>query len=339
MEGEQTLKETPASSTGGRSSSDLVSTVELAERAAAEADAEPEGAKKTGDLEGGKKAEEKAEVDKETKPKEEAKPKAEEGAQKTEEELRAEAEAKEKAEQERFDKHPRFQKLIREKNELVERLARTEGKMEALETQIATREREQPDYVDITTKTNEELDKWRDEDPKSFYANLAKQARTEVRAELLEEFKDQRSDNEAKSLEDKQVETYERYAEDHPDFDEMWDSGEIGRYMRQHPGHNAISAHMMLVAEKAAEKQPATAVSKDDLDKQISDAVKTAEEKLIADIKAKGLASVLGAGPTGAVRQSEEPSPEMKDTKKHGGMTSVLLSRLRARRAAREASV
>lgn len=328
---DQTLNTDGQVATGGESSTPqespdgLVGTIELAEKAAAAVSGtDPEGAKKTEGTEDEAKA--KAEADKAKADEEEAKAKAEEAKTKAE----AETKAKEQAESERFDKHPRFQKLIKDNTDLKERLARTEGKLEVIETRKTT---EEPDYKDITTMSVEDLNEWRDEDPKAFYANLAKQARAEVKAELLDEMKKETTASEAKTLEQRQVETYEKYAEKNPDFDEMWDSGEIGRYMRDNPGHNAISAHMALTVEKRSGQ------SKEEIDAAIAKAVKETEDRILKEIKVKGAASVLGAGPSASPRKSDEIPDEIKNTEKYGGKTAVLVSRLRARRAAKEAGV
>jgi len=333
-EGQTLNTDIPDASTGessppGESSDGLVATVELAEKAAATvADTDPEGAKKTEGAEDGTKV--KAEAKKEeAKTKEEAKAE-QEAKDKAEAE---EAKTKEKADSERFDKHPRFKELTTANRELRERLAKADGRIDELAKQITAKGTKEPDYKDITGMSAEELNEWRDDDPKAFYANLARQARAEVREELLDEMKEERATSQAKTLEEKQVETYEKYAEKNPDFDEMWDSGAIEKFMRANPGHNAISAHMSLTAEKR------TGDTKKDIDAAVTKAIKETEEKILKNIKAKGAASVLGAGPSTAPGPSEALPDEMKNSKKYGGKTAVLVSRLKARRAAKEAQV
>lgn len=322
---------TGESSPPGESADGLVATVELAEKAAAAvADTDPEGAKKTEGTEDKDKA--KAEADTKAKTEEDAKAKTEQEAKdKTEAETKAKE--KEKAESERFDKHPRFKELTTANRELRERLAKADGRIDGLEKQVTTKDKKEPDYKDITTMSTEELTEWQDEDPKAFYANLARQSRAEVREEVLDEMKDERATSQAKTVEEKQIETYEKYAEKNPDFDEMWDSGAIEKFMRANPGHNAISAHMSLTTEKRSGD------TKKDIDDAVAKAVKETEEKILKNIKAKGAAVVLGAGPSTTPGLTEAIPDEMKNSKKYGGKTAVLVSRLKARRAANEAQV
>jgi hypothetical protein len=160
--------------------------------------------------------------------------------------------------------------------------------------------------------TSEQILDWQTEDPKGYYANILEQAKHEVAQTM-------RADLDSRSIEDAVVKTYEKYAAENPDFDELWDSGELRAFMDKNPGHNAISAHMALTNEKKA---------KEAIDKAVADA----EKRIMDNFKAKRESKVLGSGPSAARKAAEtETSAELKDTKKHGGLMSVLTRRSLAR--------
>lgn len=113
------------------------------------------------------------------------------------------------------------------------------------------------DYVNITELTDEQINQWNYDDPKSFAANSLKQ----TRAELLDDAVSKEEENET-------LDTYNKYAESTPDFDSMWDRGEIQEFMEKHPGHNAISAHMALTRERQGH-QPAGQSEKDEISRLV----------------------------------------------------------------------
>lgn len=85
--------------------------------------------------------------------------------------------------------------------------------------------------------------------------------------------------------------TYDSYSEKHPDFDSMWESGELQRFMNENPGHNPISAH----AEIKASKEP----------------------------------EVVTEPPASASTVPSKPADQrLSDTKRHGGISAVLAQRL-----------
>lgn len=260
-------------------------------------------------------------------PVEEGQPAKEGVATKEDADKKAQEEADKKAreEAERFDKHPRFQELIKEKNEFRDRLIAAEGKIEAFSKGAQVEpEEEHLDFQDMSGMTDEELAELQSEKPREFLSNLAKQLRHELRKEFQSEFKTQ-------TKEERVNETFQKYAKDNPDFEPMWKSGEIRRFMDENPGHNALSAHQVLTSQK-----------KDgDIQKRIDVAVEKAkketEDRILADIKAKGGARVLGAGPSSANRILSDEAPELKDPKKFGGVTAVLAARSKERMRQRQA--
>ena len=130
------------------------------------------------------------------------------------------------------------------------------------------------------------------------------------------------------AAEEKRIEqTYNQFATDNSDFNDMWDSGQLQAYMDENPGHNAISAYMALTHEAkldAAEKEAEEKARKD------------AEQQAARNKKVKEGARSLDSGPTSTAHVVEQTPPELKDTKKFGGLATVLTQRALARRAARQ---
>ena len=219
----------------------------------------------------------------------------------------------------RFDKHPRFVELNERTKAAEIRAANAEAEVKALGDKFNAssqgKEGEELPYKDITKMTDEEIQEWQDNDPKGFHANTLAQAKYE----LSQDFN---ADMSNRTIEGAISKTYDDYAKENPDFDKMWDSGELKIFMDKNPGHNAISAHIMLTAQ--AKQQDA-----------IDTAVKASEKKFRANLKAKGKSSVLGSGPGSSARTVSETAPELKDTKKHGGLNAVLAERSLARDRAR----
>lgn len=237
--------------------------------------------------------------------------KADAGKKAAEEKAAADAEAARKAEEDRFDKHPRFQELIKTQAELRERLAKAEGALEASRRPAEPEKQTPLPYKDITQMQDDELRDWQNEDPKGYAANLYAQARHE----LMQEIKGQtQADMQQKGVR----KTFDEYAAKNSDFMPMWESGQIPKFMEQNPGHNAISAHIIL--------KQGTALA--DLDKRIKEEVakaeKAAEERAIKNFQAKKRAAVLPGGATLPAGEDDE----LKDTKSRGGLVSALTERL-----------
>jgi hypothetical protein len=213
----------------------------------------------------------------------------------------------------RFDQHPRFKEVIREKNELKKAVADLTAKMEALSTR------------DDKGGSKEKADSMADLDdsaifeklnnnPKQFLADLAAKIKADTLLELSKVTEQEASKN-------KVVSAYEAYAKSNPDFDEMWDSGKIQEFIAEHPEHNAISAHMALTADKRIQEATERAVAE-------------ATAKTQKQFQAKRGASVLSGGPASSVVTGGKASAELADTKKVGGITAAIAARLERMRAA-----
>lgn len=225
----------------------------------------------------------------------------------------------------RFDKHPRWQRLKKERDEARIMAERAKAQMELLEKQHSTPpppagapQTGKLPYRDITTMTSQELSEWQTDDPKGYAANLYAQVLHEANAKAMAEL-DRRQAEAAKEAERKAAwqkarDTFRKFADDHADFQEMWDSGALPRYIEEHPGHNAISAYHELTAEKRIQDA-------------VQEARKQAEAEAQKKFEAKKKAAVLGGGPSG-VQTRQAQDTELENTKEKGGLTSVLAERL-----------
>lgn len=251
-----------------------------------------------------------------------------------EEEVKDEVEKKDEAavkepetkEDDRFDKHPRFQELRTNIEQLKERAIRAEAKLEVLgkdkEPESSYVPGESPDFDNIVDMEDDQIREKFEENPKQFLANFGRQVAFEVKGALLKTI-DER--DQSKSFQGRVNKTYSDFGGKNADFQTMIDSGRISGFINENPGHNAISAYHELKTEDSETK----------IQERINKAVKEKEEKLRADFKVKREASVLGDGGSGgSLNVPHNTPPELVDTKKHGGLTNALVARLRARRAA-----
>ena len=249
-------------------------------------------------------------------PPEEAK-KTEEADKTEDKEKEAEAakEPEKKVDEDRFDKHPRFQQLIKDRNEQKGLIAGLTKQIEALQK---PQKEVKPAYKDMGAMTKEALLEWQEEDPIGYVRNIAQQVRAETREDVLAEvtqtLEAQREQAERQAIE----KTYTTYAQKNPDFDDMWDSGELKSFMDDNPGHTAISAHQMLTMEKRVQEAVETAT-------------KDASKKAVSNLKAKQNARVLGSGPSAGGKAVGQIPVELQDTKKYGGLATVLTARSMAR--------
>ena len=235
-------------------------------------------------------------------------------------EVKTEAKPGEGAEKDpdRFDKHPRFQELLKERDSFKLELENIKGQLKVLTPQqketVQAREEKELPFKDITKLSKEQILEWQEDDPVGYAANLYQQMLHEARETLNRE-------KETESHKTTVKETYERYAKTNPDFMQLWNSGDIQKVMDSNPilFPNAISAHMAMklhMSKGMGEKATKEAVEK---------AVKEAEERVTKNFQAKRNAAVIGDG--GAVKV-DGISDELKNPDKYGGATSVGAMRL-----------
>jgi len=112
------------------------------------------------------------------------------------------------------------------------------------------------------------------ENPKDFVNLIASQVRKDIERE-----------NEQKVEEDRFIRTYKDFAASNPDFEKMWESGELKAYMDAHPGHNALSAYLAISHESRIQKAVAQKLQEKGLgDSPLSDTRKHGETtRVLAD--------------------------------------------------------
>ena len=238
---------------------------------------------------------------------------------KVETKVDAEPDADKGKKAEPYHKDPAWQRIIKERDDALKTADSLTSRVDALEKGPAKTDSK---IIDIDTLTDEEIAEWQNDDPKGYANNLkllvTSQVRESVKSELAAETEQQKMDK-----------TFDSYSSDNPDtedgtgFVQMWESGKIRTYIEQNPGHNAISAHMKLTEDsKTLSRQEA-------IDKGIAEGVAKEKARLAAENKARMRTTGLGQGPAYSPTTDES---ELKDTKKKGGLTTVLADRLRKRR-------
>lgn len=243
-----------------------------------------------------------------------------EGANKTkdqkEEAKKSEGDA---ALEERYDKIPRFKELLTESKKARQELEQLKAQLAAKKE--TSEETEELPYKDVSKMTKEEILEWQDSDPHGYHENLLKQAEFNLTKRMEEKMG-------ARSFEDAIAKTYSDFAKKNPDFDDLWDTGELTSYMKVNPGHNAISAYYALTSEKK------TQTAEKEWQEKMDKAVKAAEKRAQDAYRVKRESQVLPSGP-GWTGLPEGVSPELLDSKKFGGSTAVLAARSAARMAAK----
>lgn len=217
----------------------------------------------------------------------------------------------------RLDQHPRFKQVINEKNELKKQI---EGLQKRVDDILIAKEKQ----VTIDDLDNDTVFKEMSDRPKEFLNKF----KENITQNLLNEIEQKTQQELTKS---KIVQDYEKYAKDNPDFDELWNNGEIQKFMNDNPGNTAKSAHMLMTQEKRETQRQA------EIEKRIQEEVekKVAEErdKIKKSFAAKQGASVLSSTPA-KPPTAQSSNMDLQDTKKFGGKTSVLAARLAALRNA-----
>ena len=242
----------------------------------------------------------------------------EEGKEEPKAEGKEEGDKKGAEEDTPFHEHPRFTQLNDRMKTAESRNTQLEGEIRSLKEKPsgdapAKRKQGELPFKDTSEMKPEELIEWQNEDPHGYRKNLVAEAEYNIERKMDGKLAREREDTAVES-------TYEGFAKDNPEFDEMWDRGEIQRFMEKNLGHNAISAYLVLTK-----------------DKTVKDAKAEAEKEIQDNLRAKRESQVLTSGPSAAAAATaaNQPDPELLDTKKHGGLTSVLAKRSEERQKKR----
>ena len=243
----------------------------------------------------------------------------------------AKAEAK-KAEviDDRFDKHPRFQELLRERDNFKLELEKIKGQLSVLtpnqqqqaKADAAAAEAQKLPYKDITQMTKEELLEWQEDDPKGYAANLYQQMLHETMQTIQREQEAARQRYMQQQQQQGVKTSYENYAKANPDFMEKWNAGEIQRFMDAHGpliAPNAITAHALMQATELLMQ------ADERIKAEVAKAVKETEERVRRNFQAKRNAEVISD--EGTVKMDGVPD-ELKNPEKYGGATAVGAMRL-----------
>jgi hypothetical protein len=239
-----------------------------------------------------------------------------------------------------FHEHPRWQKLLAERDDLQGKLETLEGDVEGYRTledrinqrfQLYEREldryrfmpehtvpQEQPDpFATIMDKEDSEIVEQFQEDPKGFLTGFGESIQSQVMRSV-----DERN---IVAETDKALQYgLEHFAEQHEDFMPLVESGEVAHFIQMNPIHNAISAYWAI---RESRDQGGSDHEREALEQQIRE---DERNKTLASIRAKQGAEVLdGSSSVTPVGSGSAVEPELQDTARHGGKRSVIASRLK----------
>ena len=227
-------------------------------------------------------------------------------------------------EEDRFDKHPRFQELNTQVKDLSAQNQRLEGMLQGMKELMPAKPSAQeaaPTFEDVTGKTKEELQDWFDDDPVAFMSNFAKQVEAEVTQAITSRMQTQSTETNAKTH-------IQEFAEKNPGFLEKWQNGEIQQVISRSPKgfHNPISAYHEITSGTMEQTM------QEKINEAVAKATKETEEKVTKNFQAKRrIAPIVGVS---ASKNSVE-NEDLKDTKKSGGLVSAIAQRiLQSRQAA-----
>lgn len=230
-------------------------------------------------------------------------------------------------EETRFDQHPRFQQLIKERDEAkatadAERITRERlsAQMEILtkvvEPPPKPTKAEAPPFKDTADMPEDELAQWQANDPKGYEANLA----AKIKHELLTDLNKHAEVNSRQNAVDQ---TYATFAEQNADFNDRWKTGEIKQYIDQHPGHNPMSAYLVMSAD-AREKTTQARI-----DEAVAKAKVDTEKEVLDRVKAKQKVSVMsGQEPAATITVPGKEDSVLNYPKSQGGMKAGLAQML-----------
>jgi len=210
----------------------------------------------------------------------------------------------------RLDRDERFKQVIAERNADRERAAQLQAELAEMREMVKGKTVKADDFeFDSDTFF---------EDPKGVLEKYREKIEADIEAKHLTNQVELLEKRTREAQDTAMLRTFETFFEKTPEAKEMWDKGELQKYMKENPGHNAISAYREMTLETAIEKTVREAVEK---------AEKETRDKVYKEIKAKGLATSQSTTPG----KAEPPNKSEYDTKLNGGMKQTLVKLLRAR--------
>jgi hypothetical protein len=222
-----------------------------------------------------------------------------------------------------FHEHPRWKEVMDERRALAAEVANLKGQIQAVTAaKPAEAQGEKKKGFLDTYESDEELEEALRENPRSFLAKFAEDVEARLKTAQEKAAEEKAADNEYER-------SMEQYAKDNPNFLEMFQNGDLQRFIAKNPAHNLVSAHLALTIEAKQKDFDAK------VEAAIAEKLKGKEEELVKNFRLKQGARVIPAGPASGGRVVEPGvSPELKNPAKFGGTVSALLARSRARRAA-----
>ena len=125
-----------------------------------------------------------------------------------------------------------------------------------------------------------EIQEFFDEDPKGWAANLLQQAKYELKKDFQQERANEQAEEVTNSL-------LNEYVKQNPEFQEAWDEGTLEDMCDKNPLHNPFSAFLQLKLDRQEAAHQAA------LKKAVEKATKETQEKVIANLRAKGHAASI----------------------------------------------
>lgn len=233
----------------------------------------------------------------------------------------AEAKAKETEELDRFDKHPRFQKLLKENSEFKNQTKEFNRQIAELQKQLSHMQTptKQRDYDAEINGLDEKLASG-DLELSDYNKQVRKIEREKADAEWSLRLNEMEQKGRAQEYQ-------AQFIKDYPYVDEFLKTrqDEISSIRGTNPIHDDLTAAIALkVQDLEAGQQQA-------IDDAVAKATKETEARVRKDYEAKRTARSLGSGPATTPNQDDE----LKNTKAHGGAVQAIAARLaRSRKTA-----
>jgi len=222
---------------------------------------------------------------------------------------------KPKSEKTDFHEHPRFQELIKEKNELAERLAKVEQqKNEPVFKKEPARPKSKYTFKNIMNMSDEDITDQFVSKPKEFLANLVQQAAYEITSDLEAEARAKQERYARQTEQDKVLGTFKNFFQDKEDGIQMLKDGTIKKFLKENPGHNPISAYHSIVGETMYQTR-------------LEKAIKEERDKINRELKAAGRIKPIKSSTTTA-GQNNQP---IKQADNKADLKRIMLEKARSR--------
>jgi hypothetical protein len=219
--------------------------------------------------------------------------------------------------------YDRFQEVIKERNETTKRMSRLETQLETVTSQLNQVLQQKADATPKIKIDRDSLSKLIEEEgTEAAMLAVYNQALHDAKNELSSTLSDHRTRETITS-------SLKEFTKQFPDFNELWDSGEIQRIADSNPMFNTpAAAYFMLTREKHIKDAVESAVDK--ARKEEREAADAKIKKIQDDYKAKRNTTVITE--THERPSSEAVNADLKDTR--GNRNRVLAERLVQRRRA-----